>query len=115
VRLVGEETLRYADTYHLKLTPLHDPQIFRLRDLWVTKTDYATVQMTIDGIFHGRPYDAVRWTVSYVPIDSRWYLQQLTATNLHFGLDVHIQAMEFDFVDYHFPTDVPQYTFDHLL
>jgi hypothetical protein len=115
VRLLGEETLRYGDAYHLKLTPLRDPQVFRLRDLWVGKTDYATQQMVIAGIFHGRPYDSVPWTVIYVPIESRWYVQQIRAANLHFGLDINIDAMEFDFVDYHFPADVPQFTFDRLL
>jgi hypothetical protein len=115
VRLAGVETLHYGDAYHLRLIPLRDPAVFRLRDLWIAKSDYATMQMAVDGIFHGKPYDAVRWTVSYVPIESHWYLQQVRATNLKFGFDLRIDAMEFDFVDYHFPTDVPQYTFDHLL
>ena len=115
VRLVGEETLRYGDAYHLRLTPLRDPAVFRLRDLWIAKDDYATMQMTIAGIFHGKPYDSVRWTISYVPIESHWYVQQVRAANLHFGLNVEIEAMEFDFVDFHFPKDVPQFTFDRLL
>jgi hypothetical protein len=115
IRLVGEETLRYGDAYHLRLRPLHDPQVFRLRELWIGKNDYVTLQMVIAGIFHGRPYDAVPWTLTYVPIDGHWYLQQVRATNLNFGFALHIDAIEFDFVDYHFPKDVPQYTFDQLL
>ena len=115
VRLIGEETLRYGAAYHLGLTPLRDPSVFRLRDLWIAKEGYATMQMTLAGIFHGKPYDAVRWRIVYVPIDSHWYVQQVRGAGLHFGLNVEIEAMEYDFVDYHFPTDVPQFTFDRLL
>ena len=115
IRLVGEEELRYGRAIHLKLTPLHDPRFYRLRDLWLdTETD-ATVQLTVDGIYNGKPYDSVRWTVSYVPIDGHWYLQQLRGDNLHFGLDTNVEAMEIDFVDYHFPADVPPKTFDRLI
>jgi hypothetical protein len=115
VRLVGEETLRYGDAYHLRLTPLRDPKILRLRDLWVSKANSATMQIAIDGIFNGKPYDATRWTVSYVPIGGRWYVQQIVGADLRFGFDTKIDAMEFDFVDYHFPADVPKFTFDRLL
>jgi hypothetical protein len=115
VRIVGDEELRYGESYHLKLTPLRDPRTYRLRDLWIEKTTYATMQLSVDGIFNGKPYDGVRWTAHYVPLGGRWYLQQLRGDNLRFGLDVFVQAMEIDFVDYHFPSDIPQHTFDKLL
>jgi hypothetical protein len=115
VRLVGEESLRYGDAYHLTLTPLRDPGSNRLRDLWIDKTSSATLQLNTQGIFNGQPYDNVLWTVSYVPLDSRWYVQQVRASGLHFGFDTKIDAMEFDFVDYRFPSDVPKFTFDKLL
>jgi hypothetical protein len=115
VRLLGEESLRYGDAYHLKLTPLREPKLFRLRDLWIDKATGATVQLTVDGIYNGKPYDGVRWTAYYVPLGGRWYVQQLRGDNLHFGLDINIDAMEIDFVDYHFPTDVPHERFERLL
>lgn len=115
VRIVGEEALRYGDSIHLSLTPLRDPRVYRLRDLWIEQTTYATMQLSVDGIFNGRPYDGVRWTVRYVPLGGQWYLQQLRGDDLRFGLNVMIQAMEIDFVDYRFPSDVPQHTFDKLL
>jgi len=71
--------------------------------------------LSVDGIFNGQPYDRVRWTARYVPLAGQWYLQQLRGDNLRFGLNVMIQAMEIDFVDYHFPSEVPQHTFDKLL
>lgn len=117
VRIVGDETLRTGDATHLKMTPLRDPRVFRLRDLWVDKATGATAQLVVDGIYNGRPYDAIPWTVRYVPIDGRWYVQQLRGDGMHFGfgLEVFIDAMEIDFVDYHFPHDVPKETFEKLL
>ena len=118
VRIVGDEALRYGEATHLKLTPLHDPKQFRLRDLWVDKATGATSQLVVQGIYNGKPYDGVPWTVSYVPIDGRWYVQQLrNGDGLHFGfgLEVYIDAMEIDLVDYHFPKDVPKETFQKLL
>jgi len=115
VRLVGDESLRYGEAHHLTLTPLHDPKLFRLRDLWIDKASGASVQLAVDGIYNGKPYDGIRWLVRYVPLGGRWYVQQLRGDNLHFGLDVNIEAMEIDFVDYHFPTDVPRQRFEQLL
>jgi hypothetical protein len=115
VRIAGEESLRYGDATHLTLTPLRDPRLFRLRDLWIDKATGATVQLTVDGIYNGKPYDGVRWIVRYVPLGGRWYVQQLRGDNLHFGLNTNIDAMEIDFVDYHFPTEVPKERFERLL
>ena len=52
----------------------------------------------------------------YVAVAGRRYLEQIKSeAPLHFGLDVTIPQMEFDFVDYHFPATVPDLTFEHLL
>jgi hypothetical protein len=117
VRIVGDETLRTGEAVHLKMIPLRDPRQFRLRDLWVDKASDATAQLVVAGIYNGKPYDAIQWTVRYVPIDGRWYVQQLRGDGMHFGfgLEVLIDAMEIDFVDYHFPQDVPKETFEKLL
>ena len=49
-------------------------------------------------------------------VAGRRYLEQIKSeAPLHFGLDVTIPQMEFDFVDYHFPATVPDLTFEHLL
>jgi hypothetical protein len=46
-------------------------------------------------------------------MSNRNYLQQVVAdAPLRFGFDTVIPKFEIDLVDYHFPTDVPKYTFD---
>jgi hypothetical protein len=116
IDLIGTDVTSEGDAYHLRLTPLRDPATFRLRDMWVTTAGYETVRLRVQGLFNGKPYDGVEWTVSYVPVEGRRYLEQIKSeAELHFGFDVTIPQMEFDFVDYHFPATVPDLTFEHLL
>ncbi len=113
IEIAGTEQLAGADAIHLTFVPLRDPESNRLRDLWVDPETGRTIQETVQGILDTKPYDRVKWTVRYVLVDGREYLQQLIADEpLHFGIDTTIPKFEFDFVDYHFPSTVPQFTFD---
>jgi hypothetical protein len=116
ISLTGTERMRYGDAYHLTLEPLHDPKTYRLRDLWVATESYATVQLTLAGLFEGKPYADASWTVTYTPVAGRWYLQQIRADEaLRFGLDRFVSRLEYDFVQYDFPASVPDITFERLL
>ncbi|MFY9781805.1 MAG: hypothetical protein WAJ85_15000 [Candidatus Baltobacteraceae bacterium] len=116
IALAGIEHLRYGDAYHLTLQPLREPNAHRLRDLWVATDTYATVQLTLAGLFEGKPYAEARWTVTYTPLDGRWYVQQIkTADTLRFGLDRFVSDLEYDFVQYDFPASIPDITFERLL
>lgn len=116
VVLAGIERLRDSDTYHLMLTPLRDPRIYRLRDLWVDTQSYVTVQLAVAGLFDGKPYDDARWIVNYVPIDGYYLVGQIkTADQLRFGIDRFVGGLQFDFVQYEFPDTIPPLTFEHYL
>jgi hypothetical protein len=116
IALAGTEHLRYGDAYHLTLQPLRDPRTYRLRDLWIATNTYATVQLTLAGLFDGRPYADARWTVTYAPLGGRWYVQQIrTDDTLRFGLDRFVSGLEYDFVQYDFPPKIPDITFQRLL
>jgi len=116
IELAGMEHIANAPALHLTLTPLREPESNRLRDLWVDPTTYRTVQLNVQGLLGGKPYDGVEWTVHYVLLGGRNYVQQIVAdAPLHFGLDTSVPKFEYDFVDYHFPSEVPQFTFDHSL
>jgi hypothetical protein len=111
ISYAGEEQLRYGDTDHLTLRPLRDPQLNRLRDVWIEKQSHLLLRARVAGIYDGAPYDRVSWTVEYVPLDGRVYIQQVrTEQDMHFGID-RIAHMKLDFVDYRFPKDVPDYVF----
>jgi hypothetical protein len=111
--LAGSEMMQGVDAIHLTLEPLREPTLNRLRDIWLDPATNRTLQLNVQGILNGKPYDGVLWTVRYTVVDGREYLQQIIAdAPLHFGFETTLPKFEFDFVDYHFPTDVPQFTFD---
>ncbi|MBC5800915.1 MAG: hypothetical protein GIX03_13760 [Candidatus Eremiobacteraeota bacterium] len=116
IDLAGTDRVVGVPALHLTLTPLRDPDTNRLRDLWVDPSTYRTVQLNVQGLLGAKPYDGVEWTVRYVVLGGHNYVQQIVAdAPLHFGLDTSVPKFEFDFVDYHFPSEVPQFTFDHSL
>ena len=113
IEIAGSDVLDGTPATHLTFVPLRDPDVNRVRDLWVDPQNGRTIEMNVQGILAGKPYDGVEWTIRYVLVDGREYLQQLIADEpLHFGFDTTIPKFEYDFVDYHFPATVPQYTFD---
>jgi hypothetical protein len=116
IALAGTERVRGSDTYHLTLTPLRDPRRYRLRDLWVDAATFATVQLAVQGLFEGKPYDDARWTVTYVDFQGRPYVQQIKSDDeLRFGFDRTVTGLQFDFVGYDFPATLPALTFERLL
>jgi len=113
IELAGTDTLRDGPAIHLTLEPLRTPELNRLRDLWLDPQTHRTMQLNVAGIYNGQPYNEIEWTVHYVLLDGRNYVQQIVAdAPLRFGLDTVIPKFEIDLVDYHFPADVPKYTFD---
>ncbi len=116
IDVVGTETIANAPALHLRLTPVRDPEINRLRDLWLDPATDRTIQLDVQGILNGKPYDGIRWTVHYVVLDGRNYVQQIVADEpLKYGLDTTIPKFEMDFVDYQFPASIPSQIFDPTL
>jgi hypothetical protein len=113
IDIVGTDTLDGVVATHLTFVPIADPAVYRIRDLWLDPATGRPIQMIVQGILNGKPYDAVKWTVRYTLVDGREYVQQLIADEpLHFGFETVVPKFEFDFVDFHFPDTVPQFTFD---
>ncbi len=113
IRIVGRETFAGNSVLHLAFVPLRDRKINRIRDLWLDPATFRTVGARVQGLLDGKPYDGIPWTIHYVLVEGRQYVQQIVADEpLRFGIDTTIPKFEFDFVDYRFPTDVPKYTFD---
>ncbi len=116
IAFVGTDKLESGDAYHLALTPLRDPQTFRLRDLWIDPSSYATLELGMQGLFDGKPYDDARWIVTYVQIGGRYYIRDIRAGDaLRFGMDRTVSDLRFDFVGYDFPATIPETIFRRLL
>lgn len=84
--LVGIETYAGHKAYHLKLTPLLDPGVYRVRDLWVDTQSYVIWGLTSAGIFDSDSASKAPWNVTYDVRNGNWFMvDERTASNLLTG------------------------------
>jgi hypothetical protein len=68
IALKGIEPLDGHTDYHLLLSPIAEPNVYRLRDMWVDTSTYATDRLITDGNFTAPQLGGVRWQIDYVQI-----------------------------------------------
>ncbi len=74
ITLVGIEQIGGASAYHLALKPLGDPHVYRLRDVWVDTTTYATRRLVNAGNFVDGPWPGLNWTVDFASVNGALYI-----------------------------------------
>lgn len=74
VQLVGTQPLDGHSDYHLALKPLLDPAMYRLREMWVNTSTYATDRVITAGDFTADGLTAIRWQTDYVQIGGATYI-----------------------------------------
>ena len=88
--------------YHLRLTPLRDPDRHRLRELWVDGTTWLPEESIVAGIGNHPPLTNVLWRVEYQQSQGATYIARETAlTDVDYGAagklrDVQIAFEEVD-------------------
>jgi hypothetical protein len=65
--------------YHLRLTPLRDPDRHRLRELWVDGTTWLPEESVVAGIGNHPPLTKVLWRVEYRQAQGATYIARETA------------------------------------
>jgi hypothetical protein len=65
VSLLGTDVVSGVDAYHLGLTPLREPKVNRLRELWVGQADYLPRKALVAGNFTIAPLVDVPWTINF--------------------------------------------------
>ncbi|MFN2449847.1 MAG: hypothetical protein ABR508_08680 [Candidatus Baltobacteraceae bacterium] len=76
IALSGVQTIDGHDCYHLLLTPAHDPDRLRLRELWVDRETYQTRQLLSAGNFTG---SSVPWLVTFEEVNGAMYIASESA------------------------------------
>jgi hypothetical protein len=74
ITLEGTDDVNGHPDYHLRLDPIRDPQRFRLREVWVDKTTWATDKLTTQGNFTDGPSLGVPWSVTFAQVDGAPYI-----------------------------------------
>jgi hypothetical protein len=91
ISYAGLETIDGTAAYHLALRPTHDPQRYRLRDLWVDTKTFATLQLVSAGNFmNDGAWAVVPWTVRYAQIGGANYIATERA-----GMPLHVAGLTY--------------------
>ena len=79
VTLDGDETIDGATFEHLTLRPLHDPNRYRLRELWVDSASKLPRRAIVSRNFTVAPEDTVAWSVDFATIEGGLYIESESA------------------------------------
>lgn len=74
ISLAGEELIDNVSCYHLSLVPLHVDGRYRLRDLWIDESNYATVRAKLALNFVDGPGTMIPWTIDFGDEDGSRYI-----------------------------------------
>ncbi len=114
ITLIGIETCSEETAYHLTLRPLHDPDRFRLRHMWVATEDFRTLKIITEGNFTTGPSLHVPWTTLFRTVDGAQYVATESADSvLDYGRDRKYEhaSIAFEQVRPRTPRDVPALSF----
>ena len=104
-------TIEARTVYHLRFRPLHDPQHYPLRELWVDTATYDVVRLT-----YAWPYNTITASITYdfAPVGPArvWSIVHIDAQATSHGLfAAHTEHVGEDLHDIAFPVNVPDEDF----
>lgn len=79
VKILGTEPLDGHNDYHLALKPLLDPGMYRLREMWVDASTYATDRVVTAGDFTADRLTRIRWQTDYRQINGATFIDSENA------------------------------------
>ena len=116
--LLGSEPYFNRYVYHLKLTPLGDPRVYRLREAWVDTQAFIIWKLRVDGIFDTGPASKVPWDVYYTIFGGHWFMAlESTQATVHTGgfwegtPDTDWNGISYRFSDFSFPESTYDFEF----
>jgi len=112
-----EETYEGHPVYHLLLSPQHDPDIYRLRGLWIDKRTFDVWQIRAISIAQvGVIRQPFVYNAYFKPVESFWMLDKVVASGrLRVFLFQYGGSGDITFPAIEFPANVPAWTFGKKL
>lgn len=125
VSLLEDQLLHNRRTYLLELTPLGDPKVYRLREVWVDAKTFAIVKLATNGAFRSGPATTVEWIVSYAMDRGHWLIEsEATSASMLLGgyapaANTYVplpganryEGVSYSFSNFEFPRSVSDYQF----
>ena len=111
------ETYEGHPVYHLLLSPQHDPDIYRLRELWIDKQTFDVWHIRAISIAQvGVIRQPFVYHAYFKPVDSYWMLDRVVASGrLRVFLFQYGGSGDITFPAIEFPANVPAWTFGKKL
>lgn len=112
--LASDETYADRPVYHLILKPQHDPDIYRLRELWIDKQNFDVWHIRAIAIAQvGMIHQPFVYNAFFKPVESYWMLDKMFASGrLRVFLFQYGGSGDLAFPSIEFPASVPEWTFD---
>jgi len=109
VDLIGEEPYRDRHVYHLRLTPLFNPQTNSVREMWVDTETFVTWKLVDEAyIAVGPARGRFLLNVDYAPIGRAWLIERVTTSGaLRFGFIAYGGDAEVVFSQIAAPQQIP--------
>lgn len=79
IALLADETVNGHDCYHLHLEPVHPDGRYRLRDIWLEKSSFATERVKTALNFVDGPGTQVPWTIDFTDVGGAHYVASESA------------------------------------
>ncbi len=93
---------------HIKLVPIFDPGINRLRELWFDHTTLHVETAVVAGIGNRPPMSRVLWQIDYIQRDGGTYIaDELALDDVDFGKDGLLEDMVITFANLRLSTFTP--------
>ncbi len=96
----GNETIDGVVTEHLVLKPLHDPNRYRLRDLWIDPATQLPRRAVVARNFTVAPEDTTPWRIEFATVDGGLYITgeaALATLHMPHGRFVSSATVTFDY------------------
>jgi hypothetical protein len=92
VMLIGIERFGDHNDYHLALHPISQPDVHRLREMWVDTQNLEIDQMRVFGNFSSGPWSRVTWTVQYTRPQPQYIAREFTDATLRYRGLVYLRS-----------------------
>ncbi|MBV8171947.1 MAG: hypothetical protein JO219_08460 [Candidatus Eremiobacteraeota bacterium] len=118
VALVGIERYHVRWAYHLRLTPRQQPNVYRLREMFVDTQTFVPWEIVSAGIFPGGAASKVPWTVHYTMASGYWLMtSESTQATLRVGGALQstpargYDGLMYALSDFEYPKDMQDFSF----
>ncbi len=102
IEFAGVERVSDIETYHLRLTPLREPHVNKLRELWADTRTFDVVRLDVAGVDALEPLGPDAARIDFASIGGRRVIERIAALETIRAFR-NVKHLVFSFREYEFP------------